>query len=621
MNGEIAHISMETARAIGARVRLTVAPSAARVMPGDRVEFALTVRNSGDVPDRYRIDVVGLQRLWYDLAETRVALAPDESTTVALMAHPVDTASFAAGRYPFRVRVTSEDEPAVQASVTVNFAAGTDAPSATPPGSAATSESPRRAPARGVAASASARDTDSALAARPRPAPGAPPDRPQRAALRGAAPPAAAHPAAPPAAAHPAATPESPRRVPSRGAVAPAAAHPAAVTPDAGPVPGATSRRPQRAPLRRAATPVAAAHPAPARHDAAATPAIAPEATVASDAGVAPAAVLLPVAPAPIAVPDASPVPPTTSTLTATSTPAAVPATAPPGALPATAPPPRRIPTWAALPVLVVLLGAAAVLTLHAAGAGPFAARPRPVVAPAATPVAPTTRRAGGSPARPVSPISTATLGVAGPTATARAPRGVVKGIVAHAPAIGRFVLVRGRGRQPDRLLWDTRHAGRVTLNGVAVPARGTRLLRGAVEGATYRLDARDGGRLVTARVRIPPGGVAQPASAAPVALFNMAAVTFGARGERSVREARTIHLVNLGPGLLTVASVALSGQDPEDFSVRTTCTNRPIPVDAGCAIYVAFVPTNRGARAADLIVADNTAASPHAIATTGRGG
>jgi hypothetical protein len=105
-------------------VRLTVSPEKAHVVPGDRLDLALIVEHAGAVAARYHVDVTGLQQEWYDLCTTRLTLAPGATGRVELAVHPWARTVHATGRYPFKVQVTSEDDPTIQASTIVDLAVG-----------------------------------------------------------------------------------------------------------------------------------------------------------------------------------------------------------------------------------------------------------------------------------------------------------------------------------------------------------------------------------------------------------------------------------------------------------------------------------------------------------------
>jgi len=256
----------------------------------------------------------------------------------------------------------------------------------------------------------------------------------------------------------------------------------------------------------------------------------------------------------------------------------------------------RRIPLVAGLGVLLILLlGEGAVLASRLNAPRPASNR---VAAPAATPTAPL--------------LPALSL-------PQRTPYGIVAGAVARAPMIQRFAVIRGGPGRPDTLVWQTANAAVVTLDGYAAPPRGTRVIQPSVYGSVYRLRARAGGHVATASVHaVAPNPIAVAASI-PVALLNLTALRFPDHALGAAARVQTVHLVNLGPVPLAIARISVDG-DRADFIVHALCARRMLPVDASCAIDVRFTPTQRGARHAILVIADNTAAGAERITLDGAG-
>ena len=256
----------------------------------------------------------------------------------------------------------------------------------------------------------------------------------------------------------------------------------------------------------------------------------------------------------------------------------------------------KRIPLVAGLGVLLILLlGEGAVLASRLNAPRPASNR---VAVPAATPTAPLL---------PSSDIPQ------------RTPYGIVAGAVARAPVIQRFTVIRGGAGRPDTLVWQTANAAVVTLDGHAAPPRGTRVIQPSVYGSVYRLRARAGDHVATASVHaVAPNPIAVAASI-PVALLNLTALRFPDHALGAAARVQTVHLVNLGPVPLDIARISVDG-DRADFTVHALCARRTLPVDASCAIDVRFTPTQRGARHAILVIADNTAAGAERITLDGAG-
>jgi hypothetical protein len=79
------------------------------------------------------------------------------------------------------------------------------------------------------------------------------------------------------------------------------------------------------------------------------------------------------------------------------------------------------------------------------------------------------------------------------------------------------------------------------------------------------------------------------------------------------------VHVVNLGPGTLTIGDIAITGPAAGDFSERDTCRGRSLTPVQGCVIAVRFTPRGTGDRRATLVVSDNAAGSPQRVALQGQ--
>ena len=154
----------------------------------------------------------------------------------------------------------------------------------------------------------------------------------------------------------------------------------------------------------------------------------------------------------------------------------------------------------------------------------------------------------------------------------------------------------------------------------VQAAARSRRSIRAPLS-ASLTLTPRHGRPpATTSRSHRVPGPRAVSAAAVPLALLNVVALDFGRQRVGTPVSAQAIHVVNLGPGRLTVGSVTLTGSERDDFTVRGTCRHHALAPDDGCLIVVRFTPRARGARHARVIIADNTAGASHTITLRGRG-
>ncbi len=100
-------------------VRLAATPDATRTAPGGRGVIMVSVRNASSIVDRYRIAVDGVPDEWYDLDKRLIALFPGAEERVTLTLHPPSGTATVAGDYAVTVRALSEDDPAAQGAVVV----------------------------------------------------------------------------------------------------------------------------------------------------------------------------------------------------------------------------------------------------------------------------------------------------------------------------------------------------------------------------------------------------------------------------------------------------------------------------------------------------------------------
>jgi hypothetical protein len=159
----------------------------------------------------------------------------------------------------------------------------------------------------------------------------------------------------------------------------------------------------------------------------------------------------------------------------------------------------RRAPGRAVLFPLVLLL-----LLMVVAGGR---ALTRPATRSAVTPPTPAPTWTAITPPTPAPTWTAVTAPTPAPTWTVSSmpptrPRATAQSFV-PIPSIGRFTLVHGRRGQPYALVWQTRGAAHVTLDGRPVAARGHLVLPPPLHSATYRLVATSGARRATARLHV----------------------------------------------------------------------------------------------------------------------
>ena len=91
--------------------------------------------------------------------------------------------------------------------------------------------------------------------------------------------------------------------------------------------------------------------------------------------------------------------------------------------------------------------------------------------------------------------------------------------------------------------------------------------------------------------------------------------LTFPNQNLNATSAPQTVTVANSGTSLLTVSSVAISG----DFAQTNTCVGT-VAAGASCPISVTFTPTTTGQRTGSLAITDNAQGSPHVVAISGKG-
>jgi hypothetical protein len=88
-------------------VTLTLLKDHYRVEPGRDVAVSLSVANRGTTPDRFEVEVQGLDRDWVALPFPTFTLAPGEERTQKVLIKPPRSAESKAGTYPFVIKARS----------------------------------------------------------------------------------------------------------------------------------------------------------------------------------------------------------------------------------------------------------------------------------------------------------------------------------------------------------------------------------------------------------------------------------------------------------------------------------------------------------------------------------
>ena len=111
---------------------------------------------------------------------------------------------------------------------------------------------------------------------------------------------------------------------------------------------------------------------------------------------------------------------------------------------------------------------------------------------------------------------------------------------------------------------------------------------------------------------------------AAPEASLSMGTLVFSNQAVGTNSTATTVTLTNSGTAPLTIASVGLSGTNPNDFIESDNCvSSSPLAPAATCTVDLTFRPTAVGASTAAVVVTDNSGdvnGSQQTINLTGTG-
>ncbi len=105
-----------------------------------------------------------------------------------------------------------------------------------------------------------------------------------------------------------------------------------------------------------------------------------------------------------------------------------------------------------------------------------------------------------------------------------------------------------------------------------------------------------------------------------PTVLLSKSGLAFGAQVTNTSSAAQNVTLTNLGPLVLTIDSLAVTGANANDFSQTDTCDSS-VPAEGGtCTIAADFTPTVTGPLSAAITITDSAQGSPQTIPLTGIG-
>jgi hypothetical protein len=103
-----------------------------------------------------------------------------------------------------------------------------------------------------------------------------------------------------------------------------------------------------------------------------------------------------------------------------------------------------------------------------------------------------------------------------------------------------------------------------------------------------------------------------------PVATLAPTSLAFSAT-TGTTSAAQTTTLTNSGNAALNIASIAIGGTNPADFSETNNCP-ASLAAGASCTVSVKFAPASVASYTAALAVTDNASGSPHTVALSGTG-
>lgn len=95
--------------------------------------------------------------------------------------------------------------------------------------------------------------------------------------------------------------------------------------------------------------------------------------------------------------------------------------------------------------------------------------------------------------------------------------------------------------------------------------------------------------------------------------------VNFGTQIVRQRSPIHTVTLTNIGSLTLTISSIAITGNNPNEFTETNNCGSS-VPPGGHCTISVTFRPGQLGPRTAAMTITDNAPGSPQAVLLSGTG-
>jgi hypothetical protein len=100
---------------------------------------------------------------------------------------------------------------------------------------------------------------------------------------------------------------------------------------------------------------------------------------------------------------------------------------------------------------------------------------------------------------------------------------------------------------------------------------------------------------------------------------LSRATLIFASQAVKTSSAAQSVTLTNTSTLTLTIANVALTGANANQFTEKSACGGS-LNAGTSCTISVSFSPTSAGSKSASLTITDNAAGGSQSVALTGTG-
>jgi hypothetical protein len=113
--------------------------------------------------------------------------------------------------------------------------------------------------------------------------------------------------------------------------------------------------------------------------------------------------------------------------------------------------------------------------------------------------------------------------------------------------------------------------------------------------------------------------GTGTAASGTGTVKLSATSLSFGSEVVGKTSTAKTLTITNSGTAALSIASIALSGSQDDDFGLASAC-GTTLAAAKSCTVSVTFKPVAAGAKSASIKITDGASGSPQTVALTGTG-